>query len=306
MRAVLRVRGHRRAHRPNGAADQTAVGTEADGRRRHGGWTASQAGTARQWASTSASVRSRGSSGAQPVDAVQPSRVTAQDRHLDGAHQRRVRHEPDRAAGLRQEAVGDLLDGHVPARAHVVDRPRRPRTRSAAGRTRTTSRTSVKSRRAVRLPTGISEAPERSASTMRLARADTAKFGRLAWPDVVERSDRHHVLTVPEPCLGAQRLGGELGGGVRGERSGRRLLGQRKLRRVGDRAVDLGGAGHQDPGVGAALPGGGQQGARAEHVHLEDPQRLVPRLADVGHGRQVVDGVGRGDRHRRQQRRPGR
>ena len=127
------------------------------------------------------------------------------------------------------------------------------------------------------------------------------ELGGLARADVVERPDGDDVLAVAEEGLGHQGLGGQLAGGVRRQRGGGRLLGEGQEGRVGDGPVDLGRAGHQDPRVGPALAGRGQQGGGADHVDLEHPERLVPRLPDVGQGGQVVDGVGAGVGHRGQQ-----
>ena len=54
---------------------------------------------------------------------LQAGRITPEDGHLDRSHQGRVGLELEAGAGQRQQGVGDVADGHVASRAHVVDLP---------------------------------------------------------------------------------------------------------------------------------------------------------------------------------------
>ena len=124
----------------------------------------------------------------------------------------------------------------------------------------------------------------------------------LTRADVVERPYHDHRLPVPAERLPDEDLGGQLARRVGGEGCRRGQLVEGHERGIGDRSVHLGRAGDQDPGVGPALSGRGQQRSSAEHVDLEYPQRVLPRVPDVGQRGQVVDGIGSGGGHRIEQR----
>ena len=116
-----------------------------------------------------------------PGRAVQPGGVAPQHGHVDRTDQTGVRLELEIGAGERQELLGHLGHGDIAARADVVDRPGVPLVTSSRYAA-TTSRTSVKSRRVVRVPTRSERAPARWASTMRWASAGTKKLGDCPGP----------------------------------------------------------------------------------------------------------------------------
>ena len=87
--------------------------------------TISVLGADSQKSSTSRRVVSRGISGFQPVAALEPAGVAAQHGYVDRAQEGRIGDQLELGPGQGHQPVGDLGDGHVVARADVVDRARR-------------------------------------------------------------------------------------------------------------------------------------------------------------------------------------
>ncbi len=140
--------------------------------------------------------------------------VAAQHGQVDGPQQSRVGSQRDRAAGQADESVGQLLDGEVAPRAHVVDLPG-----LALGHQEAVGAHDVAHVREV--AAGREVADRDAPLTVALGPGDPGGEGGrheafgLPWPEVVERARQHHLETMAEEGLLGEGLRRRFAGGVR-------------------------------------------------------------------------------------------